>query len=70
MQHMQDVLLLFFSNNIFGSFCNTGDIKPRFKAIKTSQKKKGITFFVAITLLHCVTLLFFLLFDDLRKTRH
>lgn len=40
MQHMQDVLLLFFSNNIFSSFCNTGDIKPRFKAIKTSQKKK------------------------------
>lgn len=41
MQHMQDVLLLFFSDNIFGSFRNTGDIKPRFKAIKTSQKKKN-----------------------------
>lgn len=40
MQHVQDVLLLFFSNNIFSSFCNTGDIKPRFKATKTKQKKK------------------------------
>lgn len=56
MQHVQDVLLLFFSNNIFSSFCNTGDIKPRFKATKTKQKKKkkGIVFFIAITLLHRV----------------
>lgn len=43
MQHMQDVLLPFFSNNIFSSFCNAGNIKPGFKAIKTKQGKKQLT---------------------------
>lgn len=47
MQHMQDVLLPFFSNNIFSSFCNAGNIKPGFKAIKTKQGKK-IAYFIAI----------------------
>lgn len=48
MQHMQDVLLPFFSNNIFCSFCNAGNIKPGFKAIKQSKEK--IAYFIAIIL--------------------
>lgn len=42
MQHMQDVLLPFFSNNIFCSFCNAGNIKPGFKAIKQSKEKNSL----------------------------
>lgn len=69
MQHMQDVLLPFFSNNIFSSFCNAGNIKPGFKAIKTKQKKKVIAYFIAI-ILHYLKYTILLLYCDLRKTKH
>lgn len=35
---MQDVLLPFFSNNIFSYFCNACNIKPGFKAIETERE--------------------------------
>lgn len=68
MQHMQDVLLPFFSNNIFRSFCNAGNIKPGFKAIKTKKEKRSSLIHSYYSSLFKYTIL--LLSYDLRKTKH